>query len=134
MAELELATSGVDLDIPEVTVGVIDEAPNKCTIVLLNDCKDLEKLTNWEQSNWILIWSEPRDIGGIIELNYHVRQMRKKYREYGVEIDRVILDLQMAGFPPMNHQQYTQEAQMVADRYVQFAKTAYQEVESFYFI
>lgn len=123
------------LDIPEIEVGNTERpGPNRCSIVLLRDCSDLEKLTNWQTSNWIIIWAEPRDIGGIIELNYRLKALAKEHKPDGVIIDRVIVDFQTAGFPPMYPQEYNKELRRLADKYVEFAKTSYADVKSFYFI
>lgn len=123
------------LDIPEIEVGQTSKpGPNRCSIVLLRDCSDLDKITNWESSNWILLWAEPRDIGGIIELNFRQKRLQQQFKEDGVMIDRVILDLQSAGFPPLENQDYFKEVRRIADKYVEFVKTAYADVKSFYFV
>lgn len=125
------------LDIPEIDASEGSGqpvGPNRCSVVLFRDCSDLDKINNWENSNWILIWAEPRDVGGIVELNFRHKRLQQQLKDQGVMIDRVIIDLQAGGFPPLYPQQYIDEVRRIADLYVEFLRTTFADVKSFYFI
>lgn len=113
---------------------LVRPGPNRCSIVLTRDCKDLEWINNWRDSNWFIIWADPHNASGIVELNYRLEALAKECEEDGVLFDRVYVDLQAAGFPPMDDREYNNELRRIAHKYVEFVKTSYADVESYYFV
>lgn len=113
---------------------LVRPGPNRCSVVLTRNCKDLERISNWGCSNWLIIWADPNNKSGIVELNYRLAALTKEHEEAGVIFSCVFVDLQAAGFPPMDDREYDNELRRITHKYVEFVKTSYADVESYYFV
>ena len=93
-----------------------------CYIVLLSNAGDIDTVDTLEEGNHIFLWCNPHNIAGVIEMNYKIRELRKKTSFLN---HLVIIDLHKAGYPPMNAERITEECIRIAEMYVESASEIY---------
>lgn len=98
----------------------------KLSIVLCDSPESLNFIEGgFENSSWVVLYTNPNDVMGIVEINARIRAIQKNLKDDMIEV--ALIDLLRAGYPPLTTDEERAEYQRILGLWVIKAREKFGE-------